>query len=134
LTVRGWTPLHDLAVGDSIAVPRAVPCFGEDETWPIELVRLLAYFIAEGGLTHNLPRFTNTDPVIINDFKQIIAAHFPDCALRQTRITYTVAQPKGSRSKRGWIMPVNPVTAWLKELGVMGKLSRDKFFPDCVWR
>ncbi len=83
LTVHGWTPLHDLHVGSSIAVPTAVPAFGQDESWPIELVRLLAYFIAEGGLTDGSPEFTNTDPVIVEDFRAIIARHFPVCAVRQ---------------------------------------------------
>src|SRR5205085_10270486 len=80
LTVHGWTPLYDLKVGDHIAVPRTVPSFGNDEIWSLDLVRLLAYFIAEGGLTGNSPAFTNTDPIIINDFKEIINRHFPVCA------------------------------------------------------
>src|SRR5207248_1925205 len=49
LTVHGWTPLHDLSVGRKIGVPRSVPVFGSDESWSPERVRLLAYFIAEGG-------------------------------------------------------------------------------------
>ena len=27
----------------------------------------------------------------------------------------------------------NPVYAWLMELGLRGKLARDKFFPACIW-
>ena len=27
----------------------------------------------------------------------------------------------------------NPVTAWLRELGLMGKYAEEKSFPDCVW-
>ena len=46
LSVDGWTPLHDLYIGQSIAVPTAVPAFGSDESWPIEKVRLLAYSYA----------------------------------------------------------------------------------------
>lgn len=135
LTVHGWTPLHDLRVGDSIAIPREVPTFGTEESWPLDMVRLLAYFIAEGGLTHNSPAFTNTDPVIIDDFQQIIAKHFPNCVLRKKRITYTVVQPKKvSERPTGAKLGKNPVTLWLQELGLMGKLARDKFFPICVWK
>src|SRR6185312_10932930 len=83
LTISGWKPLHDLSVGQHIAVPKSVPSFGSDESWSLDMVRLLAYFIAEGGLTHNLPRFTNTDSVIVEDFKQIIAKNFPTCAIKQ---------------------------------------------------
>ena len=53
LTIQGWIPLHDLKVGQHIAVPTHIDCFGSDESWAIEKVRLLAYFIAEGGLTHS---------------------------------------------------------------------------------
>ncbi len=136
LTLHGWTPLHDLSVGNSIAVPTAVPAFGHDESWPIELVRLLAYFIAEGGLTDNSPEFTNTDPVIVEDFRAIIACHFPACAIRQEKITYVVAQPRTAEAMRGrgGIMPPNPVVLWLRDLGLWGKLARDKRFPACAWK
>ena len=135
LTVHGWVPLNELKVGQHIAVPTAVPAFGIDEGWPLDKVRLLAYFIAEGGLTHTLPRFTNTDPVIVEDFKRIIATHFPACAIKQYGIDYAVAQPTSIRSQYGFSgMPKNPVTLWLKELGLMGKLAKDKFFPACVWK
>lgn len=135
LTVHGWTPLHDLKIGDSIAIPRQVPVFGKDESWPLAKVRLLAYFIAEGGLTHSSPVFTNADPVIIADFKQAIAEHFPVCAIRQEAISCAVAQPKEvSKRPTGAKLGKNPLTLWLSELGLMGKLARDRFFPPCVWQ
>jgi replicative DNA helicase len=133
-TIHGWTPLHDLKVGDGIAVPRAVPVFGNNESWPMELVRLLAYFIAEGGLTGTSPAFTNIDPIIVEDFRAIIAAHFPDCRLRQEQITYFVAQDRSQWNGKGGIMPPNPVAGWLSELGLWGKLTKDKFFPSCIWQ
>ena len=134
LTVQGWKPLHDLSVGQRIGIPTSVPVFGTDESLSLEKVRLLAYFIAEGGLTGTSPAFTNTDPIIIDDFKSIIATYFPTCNLRQERITYTVAQQKKVYTQRGIaILPVNPVTQWLRELGLMGELAKDKFFPACVW-
>lgn len=134
LTVQGWKPLHDLSVGQRIGVPISVPVFGTDESLSLDKVRLLAYFIAEGGLTGNSPAFTNTDPIIVSDFKSIIATHFPTCRLRQELITYTVAQQKNTYTQRGIaILPTNPVTQWLRELGLMGKLAKDKFFPACVW-
>jgi len=134
LTVQGWKPLHDLSVGQRIGVPACVPVFGNDESLPLDKVRLLAYFLAEGGLTGTSPAFTNTDPIIVNDFKSIIATRFPTCNMRQERITYIVAQQKNAYTQRGVaILPANPVTQWLRELGLMGKLAKDKFFPACVW-
>ncbi len=136
LTIHGWTPLHDLKEGQYIAVPTHVQCFGSDESWPIEKVRLLAYYIAEGGLTHACPYFTNTDPIIVEDFKHIIATQFPTLHIRQYRIDYSVSQPKNAETMRGrgGIFPKNPVTVWLTELGLMGKLAQDKRFPACVWK
>src|SRR5579859_6373337 len=65
LTVNGWQPLHDILVGERVAIPRSVPSFGHDASMPIGLVRLMAYFIAEGGLTGTTPGFTNIDPEIL---------------------------------------------------------------------
>lgn len=73
LTARGWQPLHDLAVGDKIAVPRVVPTFGSDESWSLEQVRLLAYVVAEGGLTSTSPAFTRRKK------------EFPPCVWRWSR-------------------------------------------------
>jgi replicative DNA helicase len=125
LTVRGWQPLHDMVVGDRIAVPRALPCFGRDSSWSLGQVRLLAYFIAEGGLTSKTPGFTNTDPEILSDFQVQIAEHFPTLHVRRHAITYF---PSGKKSKP------NPLTGWLCDLGLMGKLAKQKRFPADVWK
>jgi replicative DNA helicase len=135
LTVHGWIPLHNLKVDDTIAVPCATPVFGNDESWPIELVRLLAYFIAEGGLTAGRPKITNTDPILIEDFKSIISLHFPACAIRQEKITYIVAQARTQEAMRGRgsIMPPSPVATWLKGCGMWDKRAQVEYFPACVW-
>lgn len=130
LTVQGWTPLHDLAIGRRIAVPRQVPVFGTDADLPLDLVRLMAYFIAEGGLTGTSPAWTNTDPVLIADFKSIVTRHFPECSFRQDRITYIVRRARGQK----WKGHPNPVNQWLEQFGLRGKLAEAKFFPECVWR
>ena len=135
LTVQGWKPLHAVPVGHHIAVPAKVACFGEDEHWPLEKVRLLAYLLAEGGLTRTYPMFTNTDPVMIEDVKQIIATHFPQCAVKQYGMSYAIAQPRNATTMQGGaILPKNPVTVWLQELGLMGKSAKEKSFPPCVWK
>jgi len=135
LTASGWVPLHALSVGNAIAVPCSVPAFGSEERWPRELVRLLAYFIAESGLTVGSAEFTTTDPLLIGDFRAIIAEHFPPCAIHQERSTYIVVQPRAAEAMhaRGSVMPANPVASWLKHLGLWGKLARQKRFPACVW-
>ncbi len=127
LTVKGWTPLHDMAIGDRIAIPRAVGCFGEDRVLELGEVRLLGYFVAEGGLTGQTPGFTNTDPEILVDFNSQIAKFFPTLHTRRHKITYFPSGPRTGGKP-------NPLTSWLRGFGLMGKLSADKRFPDCVWK
>lgn len=134
LTVQGWKPLYELQPGDHIAVPTAVPTFGTDESWPLEQVRLLAYYIAEGGLTTGRPEFTNADPIIVDDFKQIIEKLYPECRVQQEGVKgmhYRVAQKQWYTAERK--RTPNPVIAWLKGLNLWGKLAEDKFFPPCAW-
>jgi replicative DNA helicase len=131
LTATGWQPLHDLKIGDSIGIPREMALFGDDSSSPIELARLMAYFIAEGGLTDSSPKWTNTDPVLIQDFSSIVAKFFPELSLRQERITYVVARAHIPGSKKN---QANPLTEWLRSLELWAKSSLEKRFPACVWR
>src|SRR5437899_1820751 len=88
LTVRGWQPLHDIVVRDKIAVPRRIACFGADDSWPLGQVRLVAYFIAEGSLTTSSPGFTNTDPVIVDDFTTQVTILYPSLHICRHVISY----------------------------------------------
>jgi replicative DNA helicase len=124
LTVRGWQPLHEIVVGEPIAVPRVINCFGSDSTLESGQVRLIAYFIAEGSLGHGSPGFTNADPDIVRDFHEQISRFFPALHIRRHGISY---YPAGKSSSK------NPLTQWLRQLGLMGKLADAKRFPDCVW-
>src|SRR5581483_7485213 len=123
LTVRGWQPRHDMVVGDKIAVPRVVNCFGTDTSVPMGKVRLLAYYIAEGGLTSPAPGFTNADPVLVQDFTDQITQFFPELDIRRNRLTYYVSG--GQKS---------PLRKWLADLDLMGKYADQKRFPESVWR
>jgi replicative DNA helicase len=55
LTTDGWQPLHDLGVGDSIAVPRQVPCFGSDDSAGHERIQALARHLSQGRRRARLP-------------------------------------------------------------------------------
>ncbi|MBE9136966.1 replicative DNA helicase [Nodosilinea sp. LEGE 07088] len=67
LTIQGWRPLSELAVGQKIAVPRVLPVWGT-ETLPEHLVKLLAYLLGDGCLTGTSPQFTNENSAIQADF------------------------------------------------------------------
>jgi len=131
LTVDGWVPLHDLEVGNHVAVPRRVPVFGSNESWQLDRVRLAAYFIAEGGLTGGCPKWSNADPTLVEDFRGAIGRQFPEVRLKQDGSRSH--DYKLVRSDRCGRFNSNPVTAWLRELGLMGTYAEEKAFPDRVW-
>ncbi len=72
LTVGGWRKLGELSVGDHVAVPRRMPVFGQEPLGG-HRIKLLAYMLGDGTMTGGLPRFTNADPVLREDFTA--AAH-----------------------------------------------------------
>ncbi len=67
LTVDGWRKLGELSVGDHIAVPRRTPVFGR-EPLGAHRMKLLAYMLGDGNMTGGVPRFTNANPAVREDF------------------------------------------------------------------
>jgi len=137
LTTEGWTPLHDLNVGDAIGVPSIVPVAGTDTSWPLTRVRLLAYLIAEGGLSGDTPHFTTADPDHLADFMACLAAEFPTITPRVTPdgITYRLSRAPEHRKHPGvWGNTANPLSEWLVGLELMGRKSEAKRLPSAVWR
>jgi replicative DNA helicase len=126
LTVKGWQPLHDIVVGDRVAVPRIVPCFGKDQSLSLDMVRLLGYYVAEGALTVGTPSITNMDPEIVNDYSASVISNFPDLHIRRRGIAYFASGQHGRKN--------NPVRQWLNSFGLWGKKAEDKRFPDCIWQ
>jgi replicative DNA helicase len=83
LTPNGWQPLASLRPGMCVAVPRALPFFGR-QPLADSLVKLAAYFIADGGLTQTVPTFTNAKPCVLRDFMAAVE-HFPGMRCRIQR-------------------------------------------------
>ena len=80
LTMKGWRPLAELTVGDRIAIPRKLSVFGT-QSLPEHKVKLLAYFIGDGGLTGTSPMFTNVNSLVQTDFSES-ACQFPTIKVR----------------------------------------------------
>ena len=66
LTIKGWKPVQNLAIGTRIATPRNLPAFGDKEM-PEHEIKLLSYLIAEGH-TKSIVLFSNSDDKIVKDF------------------------------------------------------------------
>ncbi|MEW6420564.1 MAG: replicative DNA helicase [Deinococcota bacterium] len=133
LGVDGWTPLYDLKVGDRIAVPRAVPVFGQRDALSAERVRLLAYLLAEGDLTQSSPRWANADPELVQDFRTCLSAEFPEVEMVADARTGNDDRLSRRWQPGGCQDRPNPLTGWLRELGVWGQPTDAKRFPAVVW-
>jgi replicative DNA helicase len=128
LTVRGWEPLHDIPIGERVAIPRRVPCFGSDTSLGLDQVRLLGYVVAEGGLTGTSPMFSNTDPDIVRDIRTIVASRYPDLRLRfDRRRAYAICRERGGGR-------ANPLTTLLRELEMWGRRADARRFPEVAWQ
>ncbi len=130
LTVDGWRPLRELQAGDRIAVPRALKIFGTEAMRLCE-VKLLAYLLGDGGLTNATPIFTVGKPSLREDFEQAVSefggVQAVPCAYANRTLGVRVRGVLGKGHR-------NPLTAWLKGLGVYGCRSQEKFIPAPVFR
>lgn len=136
LKVNGWSRADSLQIGDRIAIPRVLPIEGKCPMPEYE-VKLLAYFITEGTLQRT-PGFTNTDDAILNDFFNCVS-HFPNVktTLQQQRKkvrTYRVVNIKSNGIGSLGRGKLNDVARFLEQHGLLGKKSRDKFIPDCIYQ
>ena len=206
LTVEGWRKLGGLSVGDHVAVPRRMPVFGR-ERLGAHRIKLLAYMLGDGNMTGSMPRFTNADPEVREDFtaaveefgglrvreetlggtrtpslcvradREIIGRHRQKFARTLRRAVlesrHSAAQIAGlamvspaslTNRSHGRTVPdattslrlrealadsveldvtdlararknaPNGMRRWLVELGLWGRVARDKFVPDSVFR
>ena len=67
LTGRGWLPLSEIAVDERIAVPRALPYFGNEQPQRAQ-GKAIAYMVTDGSTRNSTPQFTNENSAIVDDF------------------------------------------------------------------
>ncbi len=133
MTLGGWTPLEELAVGDRVAVPRRVPEPVGTRRLPDEEVVLLAHMIGDGSCVRNQPiRYASIDELNLAAVANA-AKHFGVTAVRDdyvaARVT-TLRMPAPYQLGRG---RRNPIAAWLDGLGLFGKRSHEKCVPQDVF-
>ncbi len=133
MTLDGWTPLGELAVGDRLAVPRVVPEPVNTQRMADEEVILLAHMIGDGSCVKRQPiRYASIDE---ENLAAVGAAakHFGVTAVRDdypaARVT-SLRLPAPYRLAHG---KRNPIAAWLDRLGLFGKRSYEKFVPVDVF-
>lgn len=135
LTLQGWQPLQALAVGRRIGVPRILPFFGQSALSE-NCIKLIAYFLTDGGLTQACPQFTNANERIRTDFTDALQDFSSvrwrfGVLCRELQLEPGVLMPHG-RGSTAYSAP-NAVTEWLQQLGLMGKSAHNKAVPDCIF-
>ena len=130
LTLEGWRPLSLVRTGDRVAVPRRLGVFGSEEMRECE-VKLLAYLIGDGCLRGSSPVFTVGKPALQSDFESAVAEFGGVETTPANSQDRTFSLRIRGTAKKG---KPNPVTLWLKELGIYGCDSREKFVPRPVFK
>ena len=125
LTMDGWKRVEELRNGDRIAVPRKIAIFGESKLEDYQIVTL-AYLLGDGGLTNNVPRFTNRSKRVRADFAKW-ANQFVGVLVKNissTNRTQSVSVAKDVDWKKGLRLKfVDSVRRYLSE----SKISQVKF-------
>jgi len=139
LTEYGWKTLNELSEGDYLATPHQLVEPTQSTTVPREKLRILAYLIADGGLS-NLAHvnFFNKDENLVAEYIRCLEI-FEDVVptqLAQIREVNRVSV----KHKDGRY--VNSLLAWMREIGFKnppahedggGLHSHQKFVPDFVF-
>jgi replicative DNA helicase len=126
--LSGWRALEELVPGDRIAVPRCLPSNASGHSLPDHELVLIAALIADANLTGRAPRFCfGADSPVLSEVERAAAA----MGLR-LRVagggehgTADIGTDRGSGQ--------NPLTTLLREHGLWGKRSEDKFVPEAVF-
>jgi intein/homing endonuclease len=121
--IDGWQTIGGgLSVGDYIAVPKKLPFFGNGVI-PREHVRLLAYLLADGGLTKGIV-YTKKDPVLLEDFCTVVKMLGDVAKLNGINVAVTKGYCGPKKSK---------VRELLESYGVGREKSVNKQIPDVVF-
>jgi replicative DNA helicase len=122
LTLGGWRPLAELAVGERIGVPTELPVFGADEM-PLDEVVMLAHLVAAPGRDDNGPR-------LWTDNREVAA----DAEHRGVRFGVAVTDRTLPGGGRTWDVTAGPALHDLARAhGILGELAARRV-PRAVFR
>ncbi len=121
--------------------------FGEEDVSE-DIVKILAYLIAEGHLSNNFILFSNEDQKIVNDFKSSVTNYDSNLEINNHgkynyRVVNTSLKRDVSGAKRDLcgkfvdgskFNKKNTLRKFLEDIELYGKLSYDKFIPDLIYK
>ena len=130
LKLNGWQCLGELRPGDRIAIPREYPEGRAEAVDPSRLV-ILAHLIGDGCFASRQPiHYTSQSEENIVAVEQAAMDAFGIRARRVPQQTWTHLYLSVGASK--W--HPNPLTSWLRDLGLWGLCSHEKFIPQDIFR
>ncbi len=140
LTVDGWCPLGELAVGDQLATPRRVPVPTRPEPMPAERIVLLAQMIGSTAGAARQP-LRHVGGVDVEPARTEVPTEAPIGADRAgASAALRDARPGAAGTALRLPAPFhltpgqhNPLAAWLDELGLFGLRGHQKFVPVPVF-
>ena len=127
LTVDGWCPLGELAVGDRVGAPRRVPAPTEVRRLPEERVLLLAELVGSADGPRQPLRCAGDGADRSAGRERAgrgAAADPPPTARTTVRLPAPLHLTAGAH---------NPLAAWLDELGLFGLRGHRRFVPAPVF-
>lgn len=122
-----WTRMDEITREHFVAVPSSLPHgkISGDKDW----LKILAYLLGDGYIVGRSIVFTNMNPAIVADIKRSVEA--VGAVFKQHLSTYCPGRyhiTGDTKLKNG-----NPVSAYLRHVGLIGTKARTKFIPDSVF-
>jgi replicative DNA helicase len=125
-TLDGWTPLDDLRTGDRLAIPRRAPEPQAPTRWDDARIVLLAHLIGDGCYASRQPiHYTSASAANLAAVEYAARDAFGITGRYVAQSTWQHLYLSARASK--W--HPNPLTHWLRSLGVDGQRARQKHIP-----
>jgi replicative DNA helicase len=133
LTLQGWVPLDQLAIGGRIGIPRRNPePIGAGLGWSEHRLGLLAHLLGDGCVLRKQPvHYTSSDQENLAFVEAAATAEFgisPRRVAQQSGWHTYLPAPRHCTHGRG-----SPLHAWFRELGIEDLRSYQKRIPEALY-
>jgi replicative DNA helicase len=128
--LEGWRPLEELRRGDRIAVPRRYPPLKTTPTWSNDQLVLLGHLVGDGCYAPRQPlHYTSASEANLCAVEGAALSAFGVSGRRVRQGSWQHLYLSAGASK--W--HPNPITAWLRDLGIYGQRSGNKVLPQGIF-
>lgn len=134
LTIDGWKRLDELVPEDRIALPRSLPEPMVKASMGDEELALLGRLIGDGcTLPQHAIQYTTNEEALAEDVSMLAKEMFGDRVAPRVKRERNWYQVYLAATDRLTHRRHNPISSWLRDLGVFGLRSYEKRVPDKVF-